>query len=252
MMTLAEIEVKLPEGQILNQSLGSVFQGALIREISPEWASSMHEQKVRPYSQYLTVEDGKPLWRIAVLTEDAFDHIMVPVMKLSSLHLEQRNCDISLSNFHILKTGTFKELEEQFWGNSEKIHHIEMNFLTSTSFKTHGTYAIFPEPALLFNTLIRKWNAYSDGSVLGEAHMGEHLAECMEITDYRLHTHPYSLEGRRIRAFRGSIRLGLFKNDVTPRMASMLSSFAEFAGTGMKTAMGMGGTTVEISRYRKE
>lgn len=61
----------------------------------------------------------------------------------------------------------------------------------------------------------------------------------------------FSVEGRRIRAFRGNIRLGLFKDDITRRMASMLAAFADYAGIGIKTAMGMGAVHLDIAYYQK-
>lgn len=252
MLTLAEAELHLPEGILLNQSFGSVFHGVLISEINKEWAGRMHEQQVRPYSQYLLVKEGKPCWRLAALTEEAFEHILQPIMRKDSLFLEQKGYEVGVGKFSILKKDSFQGLEERFWTGTDKVHHIDMEFLTSASFKKNGEYMIFPELPLVFNNLIRKWNVYSDSMVLGEERLGDKLAEFMCITDYRLHTHPFSVEGRRIRAFRGSIRLGLFKDDITRRMASMLAAFADYAGIGIKTAMGMGAVESDISYYQKK
>lgn len=38
MLILAETELHLPEGILLNQSFGSIFHGALISELDREWA----------------------------------------------------------------------------------------------------------------------------------------------------------------------------------------------------------------------
>lgn len=252
MLTLAETELHLPEGILLNQSFGSIFHGALISELDREWAAKMHEQRVRPYSQYLLVKEGKPYWRLAVLTEEAFEHILRPIMRKDSLCLEQKGYEVGLDDFHMVKQDSFQGLEERFWTGTDKVHHIDLEFLTSASFKKNGEYMIFPELPLVLNSLIRKWNAYSDSMVLGEERLGDKLAESMCITDYRLHTHPFSVEGRRIRAFRGNIRLGLFKDDITRRMASMLAAFADYAGIGIKTAMGMGAVESDISYYQKK
>lgn len=212
----------------------------------------MHEQRVRPYSQYLLVKEGKPYWRLAVLTEEAFEHILRPIMRKDSLCLEQKGYEVGLDDFHMVKQDSFQGLEERFWTGTDKVHHIDLEFLTSASFKKNGEYMIFPELPLVLNSLIRKWNAYSDSMVLGEERLGDRLAESMCITDYRLHTHSFSVEGRRIRAFRGNIRLGLFKDDITRRMASMLAAFADYAGIGIKTAMGMGAVHSDIAYYQKK
>ena len=250
MLTLAEMELKLPEGKLLNQSMGSVMHGWLMENISCEWAETMHSMQVRPYSQYLVIKEGKPYWRLATLTEEAFHHMVVPVMKLRSVYLKQSGMEIGLGPVQICKTETYPEMEKRFFETMEKIHHVEMRFCTSTSFKTQGTYAIFPEPHLLFCNLITKWNTFSTSSVLEEDKLTKHIAEGLAIVEYNLHTHPYSLEGRRIRAFRGTLRLGLFVNDMNARLTALLCSFASYSGTGIKTALGMGGTETVVEEYK--
>lgn len=252
MLTLVETELRLPDGVLLNQSFGSLFHGALIGALDQEWAERLHEQNIRPYSQCLFVKEGEPYWRLAALTEEAFDHILCPLMEKKSMYIEQKGYEVRLGDFHIIQEDSFQGLEERFWTGTDKVHHIDLEFLTSASFKKNGEYMIFPELPLVWNSLIRKWNAYSDSMVLGEEQLGEKLAQSMYMTDYRLHTHPFSVEGRRIRAFRGMIRLGLFRNDVTPRMTAMLSAFAPYAGIGIKTALGMGAVHSDISYYQKK
>ena len=101
MLTLAETELHLPEGILLNQSFGSVFHGALISELDREWAEKMHEQQVHPYSQYLLVKEGKPYWCLAALTEEVFCHILQPMMRKGSLFLEQKGYEVGLGDFQI-------------------------------------------------------------------------------------------------------------------------------------------------------
>ena len=250
MLTQVEIELQLPEGTLFNQSMGSILQGALMEQVAPAWAEAMHTQNVRPYSQYGCIKEGKPIWRIHTLTEEAAEQMLSPLLRLSSLYLKQRNQEIGLSHFQIVKQETFKEIEEKYWGTDKKIHHMDMNFLTSASCKSQGGYAIFPMPHLIFKNLIKKWNAFSDGSTMEEVGIADQLAQQMDITDYQLHMHPFSLEGRRIRAFRGKVRYGFFKNDAAARLAATLADFANYAGTGMKTSMGMGGTEAKVEFYK--
>ena len=250
MLTLAETELKLPEGKLLNQSMGSVMHGLLMETIDKEWADAMHSRQARPFSQYLAVKDGKPYWRIATLSEEAFDHIMVPVMKLRSAFLKQHEADIEIGPAKIIKTESYRDMEKYFFETLHRIHHVEMRFCTSTSIKTQGTYAIFPEPHLLFHNLIAKWNAFSSGSVLEETNLAEHIGDGLSIVEYNLHTHPFSLEGRRIRAFRGTLRLGIFENDMNARLTALLCAFASYSGTGIKTALGMGGTETIVEEYK--
>lgn len=250
MMTLAEIELILPEGRILNQSMGSVLQGALMERLSKEWGEKLHEQQVHPYSQYVMIQGQKPVWRIATLTEEAFEHIYLPLSTCEALDVYNVGCRIGLKNAHILREETYESLEEKHWMQDKKVHHIDLRFITSTSFKTQGTYATYPMPHLIFKGLMKKWNHFSKGSELTESHLADQLATQMEITNYHLHMHPYSVEGRRIKAFRGEWRIGYFKNQIASQMAAMLLDYANFCGSGIKVAMGMGGTEVRIDYYK--
>lgn len=251
MLRQIEFELNLPEGEKLNQSMGSLLQGLLIERTDSSWAEEMHTQQVRPYSQYVTVEEGKPVWRIQTITDRAFERLIYPLLSKNQYHLKQRDYDIGLSHFRVIKQENFSDIETRYVLNHAKIHHIHLRFLTSTSCKTQGGYAIFPFPYLILKNLVSKWNAYTDSSLIDSDRTADQLDGEMQVVDYHLHMHPFSLEGRRIRAFRGDVSYGLFQNDMAARLTAVLADFASYAGTGMKTALGMGGTETEVSFYRE-
>ena len=251
MLRQIEFELNLPEGEKLNQSMGSLLQGLLMERTDSSWAEEMHTQQVRPYSQYVTVAEGKPVWRIQTITDRAFERLIYPLLSKNHYHLKQRDYDIGLSHFRIIKQETFSDIETRYVLNHEKIHHIHLRFLTSTSCKTQGGYAIFPFPYLILKNLVSKWNAYTDSSLIDSDRTADQLDGEMQVVDYHLHMHPFSLEGRRIRAFRGDVSYGLFQNDMAARLTAVLADFASYTGTGMKTALDMGGTETEVSFYRE-
>ena len=251
MLRQVEFELNLPEGEKLNQSMGSLLQGLLMERTDSSWAEEMHTQQVRPYSQYVTVAEGKPVWRIQTITDRAFERLIYPLLSKNHYHLKQRDYDIGLSHFRIIKQETFSDIETRYVLNHEKIRHIHLRFLTSTSCKTQGGYAIFPFPYLILKNLVSKWNAYTDSSLIDSDRTADQLDGEMQVVDYHLLMHPFSLEGRRIRAFRGDVSYGLFQNDMAARLTAVLADFASYAGTGMKTALGMGGTETEVSFYRE-
>lgn len=251
MLTSLTATLILPKGERLNQSMGSVMQGILMDKVDPAWAKEMHTMSLRPYSQYLTVEDGRIQWHIGTLTDDAYQQIAVPLRKVTKLHSRQKGYDIELMWLRESRRAAYDDIARIYWGDPARIHHVDLTFLTSASFKTEDTYAIFPGKHLLFRSLIRKWNLFTDGATLDEKDLSDHLAEAMGICDYHLHMHPYSIEGKRISAFRGSLRLGFFENDMTARMTAMLADFATFAGIGIKTALGMGGVASDVSYWKE-
>ena len=156
MIILTEREIQLPAEVTFTPSLGSIFQGALIEHMDKEWAEKMHGNGVRPYAQYLYRKEEKILWRIATLNDESFEHIVCPVLDKNKLLLKQKNCEIGLEKLNVVQETSFSSLEEKFWAGTDRIHHIDVNFLTTTSFKKNGTYCIFPETILLFTTLLRK------------------------------------------------------------------------------------------------
>ena len=236
-----EAGVILPEGVTPSQSMGSIFHGHLIECLDSAWADKMHEQSLRPYSQYITWSADSIIWHVNVLNEEAFENILVPLMKHTTFHSEHNDYDIELSEFTITKNISYENLEAAAWKEQRQLHDVKVEFLSPTSFKTNGTYAIFPFPELMLNSLIRKWNTFSDASILEEQDLAKHIASVIEITDYNLHMQPFYVEGQRIRAFRGAASFGRFHTDAAMRMTAMLLNYAEFAGIGIKTALGMGG-----------
>jgi CRISPR-associated endoribonuclease Cas6 len=249
MLRTAEAELILPEGTVLNQSMGSVMHGALMEQVDRDWAEQMHGAGIRPYSQCLAMKNQIPVWRISSLNEEAWERLLGPALSVKSLRLTQRGFSVALRDFHVVREESFEELEKRYWTSQKKYHHIDIQFLTSTSFRSGGQYMIFPDSHLMLHHWIEKWNAFSDTSVLKEDRLAENLAGTVQITGYRLHMHPYSVEGRRIRAFRGQVKLGLFANETAARMICMLADFASFSGTGIKTALGMGGTQTQIALW---
>lgn len=251
MLRQVELKMTLPEGEKLNQSMGSLMQGILMERTDSAWAAEMHTQWVRPYSQYVTMKEGNPIWRIQTITDEAFEYLIYPLLSLNRVYLKQRNFDIGLSDFRIIRQETFSNIEEKYLLGKKGIHHINLHFVTSASCKTQGEYAVFPFPYLILKNLVTKWNAFSDSSIIDSDHVADQLDKEIQIVDYHLHMHPFSLEGRRIRAFRGNVSYGLFRNDMAARLTAILMYFASYAGTGIKTALGMGGTETDVSFYRE-
>lgn len=251
MLRQVELKMTLPEGEKLNQSMGSLMQGILMERTDSAWAAEMHTQRVRPYSQYVIMKEGNPIWRIQTITDEAFEYLIYPLLSLNRVYLKQRNFDIVLSDFRIIRQETFSNIEEKYLLGKKGIHHINLRFVTSASCKTQGEYAVFPFPYLILKNLVTKWNAFSDSSIIDSDHVADQLDKEIQIVDYHLHMHPFSLEGRRIRAFRGNVSYGLFRNDMAARLTAILMYFASYAGTGIKTALGMGGTETDVSFYRE-
>ena len=126
---------------------------------------------------------------------------------------------------------------------------VDCAFLTPTSFKRDGRYAIFPESRLIVQSLLQRWNAFCPEIPLEEEDLASKLADHAPIVRYDLHTASFSLERQRITGFRGRFALHFGGTDSMRRILALLASFAPFAGIGIKTALGMGAVTSAL-QYR--
>ena len=84
--------------------------------------------------------------------------------------------------------------------------------------------------------------------MLEENNLEEHLAQAVKVTGYNLSLQQYSVGGAPIDAFKGRYRL-LFRGTQSQnqnRIVALLAAYAEYAGIGVKTALGMGGVKISF------
>ena len=85
-----ELIIKAPAGVKLPQSAGSVLHGMLMEYVDKDYVESLHEQALRPYSQYLTFDREREalLWRLSALNKQAMAEDLAPAFALTmSVHL---------------------------------------------------------------------------------------------------------------------------------------------------------------------
>jgi CRISPR-associated endoribonuclease Cas6 len=223
--------------------MGSILHGALMEIVGTDTAAELHEITLRPYSQcvYFDKEICMPIWRITTLHDEAYERIVQPLRDCDgNIFLKQKNYTVCLDKAVRFSECSYEKLANSVFQPEQAPRGVDVTFLTTTSFKHDGKYVIFPDVVLLFHSLISKWNAFSPRIVLSQEKLEYALAESCSMTKYDLHSLPYSLEGRNLYGFGGSMRLTFRGNDMTKRLMGLLWSFAPFAGMGIKTALGMG------------
>ena len=138
-----------------------------------------------------------------------------------------------------------RELKEEFYGRDSS-HTFQLNFLTPTSFKSHGEYLFFPNPDLVFHSLMEKYSSSwkepgkEESMEMWDEDTLRELTEGSRILRYNLRTVPFPMEKIHMIGFVGGIRLRLSGPGTMARFARMLFRFGEFSGVGIKTGMGMG------------
>lgn len=120
---------------------------------------------------------------------------------------------------------------------------IGLRFLSPTTYRSRGRRnVLFPEPALVFGSLLIRWNALADP--IQKLHLTEDSLAAVNIFSHRLQTRVMDFGSYQETGFLGTCIFELDDHlpDEAVRTLNALADFAFYAGTGAKTTMGMGQT----------
>lgn len=121
---------------------------------------------------------------------------------------------------------------------------LGIRFQTPTVFRSQKRDVLWPEPRLLWQSWARAWAAFApDNAGLPDEAQIMAWAAQVTVAQHRLETRTVRLGGSLQAGFAGVCGCDLTALDEAGRRAlTTLADFAFYAGTGRKTAMGMGQT----------
>ena len=250
MLKVAELELSVPGGRWLPPSAGSLLQGALMELLDSDLAASLHAPGLRPYSQYLFYRGSSLVWRVAALNEAAAQSILDPLLseRFTRITLRDKEATLTVAAKRVLYNTTYENLTDQFFLADQLPRRVILRFVTPASFRSHEKYMIYPSVEHILQNLYNRWNQFANRFSMADPDVLEHMAAHLRISGYRLEMAPFSLEGVRIPAFQGSLELSLAGPDALVRVTLLLLAYSEFAGIGIKTAIGMGGSTIAVKQ----
>lgn len=111
--------------------------------------------------------------------------------------------------------------------------------LTPLSFRHNGRQITFPSPELVFASLLKTWNAFSNVKIPEET---EEIFGRIAVSRYDLHTELWNFSRYKIFGCRGKITYNFdkgFSNDEI-KILNALCELGNFSGVGYKRTMGMG------------
>ncbi len=223
---------------------GSILHGALMEMLPDILAAKLHISGVKPFSQHLRLDaEAKHYWVLSALNEEmatVFETVLLNKLPCS-VYLKQKGFSIQLGQPKVVEKSTYKELADRAFGTGTLERRHTFVFGTPTTFKTAGSHVLFPTTDLMVQSLMQRWDAFSDQLTLSDGEVREHLGEHISIQEYRLKTAYYGLEGTRVKGFVGDLNLYVQGPEALCRIADLLLRFACYSGIGIKTALGMGG-----------
>lgn len=237
---LAQLRMKL---QVDKEDFGcyqsSNMQGIMMERIDSSYAKKLHEQGLKPYSQYIVGGEQKE-WVVKTFTKEAYQEIITPLLdeKLSEFCIEKKEMHARIMGKE-LRTLRKQELLDEFYSDICS-RYLSLEFLTPTSFKSDGRYIIIPEVRYIYQSLMNKYSAASEDLDMCDEETLVQLTENSNIVQYKLRSTFFPLEGVRIPAFKGEINIKVLGTTTMAKYARLLARFGEYSGVGIKSAIGMG------------
>ena len=239
----AKLKIHLiPEKEISYHS-ASVFHGWLMSYLSGEYADRLHGEGMRPYSQFISREDGEFYWNVSALDDEAKERIILPLLNdTDEIYIEHSDNRV-VFGAKALTELSYGTLFKNSYLSDGINRFIDLRILTPISFKSQKKYVNYPDLHLFYSSLVNRFNALSDSTFLPED-IVDSLTENSEISRYDLRSTAFHVDGAKIRAFWGRLRVRVFGTPQLAALADMLFRFGEFSGIGIKTALGMGAIEV--------
>ncbi|MEN9246179.1 MAG: CRISPR-associated endoribonuclease Cas6, partial [Thermostichales cyanobacterium SRBZ-1_bins_19] len=191
-------------------------------------------------SQLLLPAQQPCRWLITVLQPEPVEWLQAWLRALPPL-LELRRSPLQITGWDVaLPPTTYAHLADPQAPHPP----LSLTFLSPTSFRHRGHHLPLPIPRNLFQSYLRRWNAFS-GIPIPEESFLDQVDEGVIVQRLKIESHK-TTAGKQgsVTGFVGAIQLGLSPRlpaEVRQHIYSLLR-FAPYSGTGHKTTFGLGQT----------
>lgn len=249
-ITTFDITVKFENNLPIHQSIGSVFHGIIMQYIDTNYATELHRSEVHPYRQFVFFDERTQshIWRIITFTEICESQMKAMLQALpQKVFVRQKQLYLQILQISISSTSHDALCELILGPNLDDpadIHELQLIFKTCTGFKSQGAYQPFPDLERIFQSLLKRWNTFSNTYTFTSPGLAKELCEATTLVDYQVKFKPYRVEKTQIPAFIGHYTVRFKKNHSLAPLAMLLLFYSQFTGVGIKTSLGMGGIHV--------
>jgi CRISPR-associated endoribonuclease Cas6 len=98
----------------------------------------------------------------------------------------------------------------------------------------------------MFHSWLERWNHFAP-VYLGSTELIDYLAAAVALSRHKIQTRRVAVHSSKITGFTGEVSLSILSraDPLLAHVANLLISYSQFAGTGMKTRLGMGQTQLK-------
>lgn len=242
---IAQVRLKIKEApEPVQPAMAYPLYAWLLSQISAQEGEQLHEQGMRPVSQYLwcNPKTQENWWTVNLLNDEA-SSLFLPILvreKMARLH----QCVLEFSSCEVERIDSASALIRR----AQELHlenRYPLELLTPTSFKQEGRYAIYPQESLILQSLVARWGMCFPNMPLDDPEAVQAIVRGLHIVDYRLQTLRHPLKQARIPSFIGRIVLEARLPAPLMEVFKTLYCFSPYSGMGIKTALGMGGVSIQ-------
>lgn len=237
-----ELKLVASKNEYIKNDIAYPLYSFLLQHISNEYAQLLHEQGYSDISQYVDFFPSYIIWNISLFGEQSIQEFSSAINDLECIYIENYNIELKVYNINWYNI-SIQEIVDKVV-QTDNIQWNTLKFISPTSFKTQGEYALYPTSELVLHSLISKWNFYNSNIILDDKDMLNLLYGGVNISGYTLNSITYKIKGKYIQSFVGSIKMHTKLSPPVMNIYKSLIAFSEYSGIGIKTALGMGGSQI--------
>ena len=232
----------------------------LVKQFDPALSSRLHDEPgYRPYTisplsggtragDHIVLRHGQPCHlRITLLDGGMlWQALQTHYLESGPVHVRLGEANLQLARMLSTPTADPKNrVSSTTWQSLVTLpaeRTITMYFSTPTAFSlSERQFGLFPEPPLIWESLLRSWNRYAPESMRIEKQViREALSNQIAVTACALRTaflhFPTSVQ----KGFTGRCTYQLRTEELLAARLTSLAALAKYSGIGSKTTMGMG------------
>ncbi len=237
------IRIKLEledEGIQFHYNFATALHGLVIENVPSSEVDEFHELQIKPFSQYLQIEKEKAVWNVQALDKKTGKWFMEKFMDedFREIFLVNKERRIKIVSKGLESFSYDDLLNKYYFARGQR--RICLKFITPCSFKREGSYMIFPDIRLIYQSLLNKFNQFAEETLIDPEDVIDDLVKYTVINNYRLRSTRYFIGKSKIPSFAGELSLYIKGPDPLVQLANLLFGFSEMSGIGVKTALGMG------------
>jgi CRISPR-associated endoribonuclease Cas6 len=186
--------------------------------------------------------DGQPTLRLTLLDDGLWPALFHGISLTPTVEVLGHPLTLPLDGFQV----EYRSYADLAAGGRADTR-IRLRFLSPTSFRSREMHVPLPDPALVYQSWLARWNTFAPEQVRINVALLDIVAAHVAVSRYDLRTEMVDLgDNRKAVGFVGRVQFNVVRarmiGDEWVRRLNLLADYATFCGTGHKTAHGMGHT----------